>query len=502
LRISLLGGFQMLYQGQTLPSPTPAKLLSLLVFLLLHQNQPQARDQLAQKLWPDLPVSEARANLRRHAHLLRQALPEEGWLLSERDTLQWNPLTGLWLDVFEFQHFAKQAQLAAQTGQDPLPHCDNCLKLYTGSLMPELYDDWLEPLRTDLSVLYTEVLQIASRAEQESGNFSGALYYARLLLALDPLQEETHCLVMNLYVLSGDRAAALQQYAACVEILQRELGVEPMPTTRELYQQIQKGDLITQPKKTLISQQKPSFAHRQNTPTFSRRRVYALLGLLLLVLFTLGIFFLRPRAAQSVNLTISGPAAAEDTWITSDFPNDLFWPDDPDKTPHSRYSRAHLQYFGQSAKDRILIKFNLNQLPPNAQIEQALFEIHLETWIEQEGNGALTQAYPAQIGLFKVLHPWTADQATFNQPWSKSGLQPGLDRAEKPIETLPINDTAWLSFNVTPTVQDWVRLPDSNQGFLIQIIAAKEDMAHYWVDLTDQPAPNLRPFLEITYREP
>ncbi|HXK39567.1 MAG TPA: AAA family ATPase, partial [Candidatus Paceibacterota bacterium] len=66
----------------------------------------------------------------------------------------------------------------------------------------------------------------------------GAIQTALRLLALDPLQEAVHRVLMRLYFKNRRRGAALMQYQRCVEILQRELGVQPEPETKQLYQDI------------------------------------------------------------------------------------------------------------------------------------------------------------------------------------------------------------------------------------------------------------------------
>jgi tetratricopeptide (TPR) repeat protein len=43
---------------------------------------------------------------------------------------------------------------------------------------------------------------------------------------------------MRLHAKAGQRAAALRQYQTCVEVLQRELGVEPEPETRKIYREL------------------------------------------------------------------------------------------------------------------------------------------------------------------------------------------------------------------------------------------------------------------------
>jgi tetratricopeptide (TPR) repeat protein len=58
------------------------------------------------------------------------------------------------------------------------------------------------------------------------------------LLTLDPLQEAVHRTLMRLYAELGRRATALRQYQQCVAVLGRELGIEPEPATKALYQEI------------------------------------------------------------------------------------------------------------------------------------------------------------------------------------------------------------------------------------------------------------------------
>ncbi len=59
-----------------------------------------------------------------------------------------------------------------------------------------------------------------------------------MYLQVDEMAEDIHRELMVLHVMSGDRPAAIQQYKRCAAILQRELGVEPLPETRAIYKAI------------------------------------------------------------------------------------------------------------------------------------------------------------------------------------------------------------------------------------------------------------------------
>src|SRR5262249_16888554 len=57
-------------------------------------------------------------------------------------------------------------------------------------------------------------------------------------LAIEPLQEGVHRTLMRLYAKNGRPALALRQYQACVDVLQRELQVEPEAETQALYREL------------------------------------------------------------------------------------------------------------------------------------------------------------------------------------------------------------------------------------------------------------------------
>jgi DNA-binding SARP family transcriptional activator len=61
---------------------------------------------------------------------------------------------------------------------------------------------------------------------------------ARRLTDLDPFDEIAYRAQMRLHAAASDRAAALHTFHGCANLLQRELGVEPAPETRELYRKL------------------------------------------------------------------------------------------------------------------------------------------------------------------------------------------------------------------------------------------------------------------------
>src|SRR5437868_1084328 len=126
------------------------RLQSLLAYLLLHRDAPQARSQLAYLLWPDSTDTQAHTNLRNALYKVRQALPNaDAFLHIDRQTLSWLPQAPWTFDVLEFeQALAQAAQADTLTSQRQA--LTAAIDAYHGDLFPSCYDDWIVPERDRL----------------------------------------------------------------------------------------------------------------------------------------------------------------------------------------------------------------------------------------------------------------------------------------------------------------------------------------------------------------
>jgi len=233
LRIRLLGEFSLNYDGTPLTTISAPRLQSLLTYLILHRAAPQARSHLAFCLWPDLPEDRARANLRKQLHQLQRALPQADQFLSaDVNTIQWRTDGPFSLDVAEFEDAASHTHSRMDL--------QRAVELYGGELVPGCYDDWIASERERLKQVLIEVLERLLQMATDAHDYRAAIGSAQRLLQIDPVREEVHRRLMNLHTLNDDRATALRAYHTCVSTLQRELGVEPGPATREAYERLLK----------------------------------------------------------------------------------------------------------------------------------------------------------------------------------------------------------------------------------------------------------------------
>lgn len=231
IRIELLGAPRVLCAGRELRLPVK-KSLALLAVLAVDGRCTRAR--LAALLWGELDDEAARRNLRRELHRLREA--GLGEVLAGDDALAL--AAGVRSDV---------AELAGAGGdgeaEELLPDAAVLLDGFELADAPA-FDDWLAQARERLARRWAERLAARARRLEAAGALREALALCRRLAAHDPLQESHAADTMRLHALLGERGAALERYEQLRRTLQHELGLEPLPATVALAEQLRAAEQL------------------------------------------------------------------------------------------------------------------------------------------------------------------------------------------------------------------------------------------------------------------
>ena len=233
-RIQLLGTPAFNWLGQ--PFALVRRQARALIFYLATSPHAVSRNKLLYLFWPDEPEAKARRNLTRLVSYMRKELPHPEILFAAGESLRLNPE---WVDV-DLRHFT---ELCAQDVTR-----EEAVALYRGPFLmgfslggsPE-FDFWLTEEGGRYEALYLKTLAGLVRDKTEQAEIADAIHYAQQYLRTDELAEEIHRSLITLHAANGDRAAALQQFETCVEVLERELGVSPLPETRSAYEAAQQG---------------------------------------------------------------------------------------------------------------------------------------------------------------------------------------------------------------------------------------------------------------------
>ncbi|HEV2776287.1 MAG TPA: AAA family ATPase [Solirubrobacteraceae bacterium] len=245
VQITLLGAPSVTRDGTPVALDT-RKALALIAHLVL-ADRARSREAVCALLWPDQDASHARGALRRTLSTVRSAIGEQ-WILALADSVALRRGPGLEIDVDRFRRLARDD---AST-----PDLAAAAAVFGGDLLEGFalrgnveFDDWCRSQADDLRRELSAVLMRLVAGLTARGSYEQALLHARRWLSVDALHEPAHRELIRLYALTGDRAAALEQYRDCVRTLSRELGVAPLRETADLYEQINDGRLTAGPRR-------------------------------------------------------------------------------------------------------------------------------------------------------------------------------------------------------------------------------------------------------------
>ncbi len=162
----------------------------------------------------------------------------------DRQTVTFDRTCPYWLDVAVLRRGLAPGQSSVD-----LAVRQAAVDLYQGEFLHGFYvrdapafDLWVVEQREQLHTLVVNALTGLVDEYALNGNAVAALAANRRLLVLEPWSEPTHRQQMRLLAQTGDRAAALAQYEICRRVLAAEFGIEPLPETTALYEQIRAGE--------------------------------------------------------------------------------------------------------------------------------------------------------------------------------------------------------------------------------------------------------------------
>jgi DNA-binding SARP family transcriptional activator len=207
--LRLLGGFELRVGGEVVEvKPAPQRLLALLALA----DAAVERAFAAGQLWPDACRERAQANLRSTVWRLRDVRAE---LLTASKT-HVGLAAGVWVDV--------RHGLADPDGPLSGPRPEATL---FADLLPDWYDDWLDTERERIRQLRLAGLERRGERLLASGRTADGIQVGLRAVAMEPLRESSHRLVIRCHLAEGNLVEAIRQYDRFAALLGRELGVAP-----------------------------------------------------------------------------------------------------------------------------------------------------------------------------------------------------------------------------------------------------------------------------------
>jgi DNA-binding SARP family transcriptional activator len=227
LRVRLLGRVRASWHGRDIRfgSRNAWGLLALVAL----RPRARPRESIAADLWPDGNGSSAAA-LRQALWMVRSGLVDVGanpdaLLDLDDDAIGLRAELSIDLDTVQFEELA----------QSRPPRSEEAVALYGGELAEGLTQECFARERERLADLYEDVLADVASALLARDDLEAARLAALRLVGLDPLREEAHTVLIDVYSRCGSRSQVSRQYRRLRALLRDELGVEPLPETDAIY---------------------------------------------------------------------------------------------------------------------------------------------------------------------------------------------------------------------------------------------------------------------------
>jgi predicted ATPase/DNA-binding SARP family transcriptional activator len=243
LRVQLLGSFVVTLDGVAVAAERwrLRKARALVAMLALAPGQRRHREQVLDRLWPDLePVAAAR-NLHQTMYVARRALAgtgtaRTGMLLIRDEQVVLDDGGPVDVDVMRFEDSAHEALKTSDEAK-----LRAAADLYVGDLLPDVPDaDWLTVRRDELRETHREVLVMLATTVRPHAP-EEALILLNRVLESNPVHEGAVRALMETLAQLGRRSEALARYERLVEDLLDAFGTDPDRRTVALFRELLTG---------------------------------------------------------------------------------------------------------------------------------------------------------------------------------------------------------------------------------------------------------------------
>ena len=326
----MLGPFDVVVDGRSVQLGG-AKQRALLAILALHANDVVPADRLIGQLWPGDPPESAVGTLQGYVSRLRKVLDLNGSNGGQSSIAFRAPGYVLTvppeqIDARRFERIMGEAEVRAAIGDaaGAAASFAEALRLWRGApLVDFTYEEFAQPEIARLEELRLKAIEERIDADLACGRHAALVAELEALVAEHPLRERLRGQLMLALYRTGRQGEALAVYREARQVMQDELGLEPMRALSELERSILQQD----PALDLPAAPRPMARERDG-----RRRLVAAAAGTLAVVAALGAFLLWPRGDSAPTVTVANNSVAVvdprtnrivDDIVTGDYPGPL-----------------------------------------------------------------------------------------------------------------------------------------------------------------------------------
>ncbi|MFD2914529.1 AfsR/SARP family transcriptional regulator [Psychroserpens luteus] len=245
IRIQTLGQFNLWRNNEKVDSKQFGrdKAVQLLQYLISNrQRHALHKEKIMDHLWEEGDDRDFKVALHGINKVLEPERPsrtEPSFVIRQGISYQLD-LEKIWIDVEALEQYIIIGNEAL--GEDltvTKSAYKSAIALYQGVYLPNrIFEDWSSEEREKIQVLILGAYVILAEILLQENPLE-SIRLAQCAIAIDKTWEDAYRLQMQAYIIKGNRPQAIKAYQKCADVLDQEYGIDPLPATKKLLQEIE-----------------------------------------------------------------------------------------------------------------------------------------------------------------------------------------------------------------------------------------------------------------------
>lgn len=244
-QIRCFGDFEVYSESQKPVKWLTRKVEELFAYFIVHRDAKIDKWDVGEALWPDEDAQKMTGNLHTTLFRLRKTLQENGIpaeIESERGGRGGYRfiLGDIHCDIVQFEEFITDRRAVDKKN---IEEFERVCSLYRGDLFARQDYIWCYGERERFMKYYTDATRNMARHYLTTEDYSKAAETIQKTIKITPYDEDAHQILLYACFGQKDRSSIVQHYATMEAMFKEELGLEPLPATRQIYEKLLSGIL-------------------------------------------------------------------------------------------------------------------------------------------------------------------------------------------------------------------------------------------------------------------
>ena len=245
IKFQTLGQFTLWRSGEkiALKEWGRDKTIQLIQYLISYRHKhAMHKEQIMDHLWEEGDDRDFKVALHGVNKVLEPDRPTRTdaiYILRQGVTYQLN-LELVWIDVQAIEEYIKIGNDAISDFPELAQEAYKAaIDLYQGNYLPNrIYEDWSSYEREKTRVMILGALVNLAELLIKT-NPMESIRLAQEAIGIDKTWEDAYRIQMSAYIAKGNRPHALKTFQKCVDVLDEEFGIGPLPATKALLKEIE-----------------------------------------------------------------------------------------------------------------------------------------------------------------------------------------------------------------------------------------------------------------------